>query len=121
MLRTRVWYRTCLEANYMGSPRLVPPNYRMGLYELPDADNETWDVSQMPDNWRAFPYPPATQKMGGDWLSKQKATLLVLPCVATPFGLDQIALFNPLHAGVKNLVLKEVSEEIYSPRMFSSR
>lgn len=107
-------------ANYLGSPRLVPPSYRLGVYELPDnIPLKTLTPNEMPPDWQAFPYPESTQTIGSDWLMSQSGVLLIVPSSAVPGGLENIALYNPMHPKANALTLIETKSEIYAERMFS--
>ena len=98
-------------ANYLLSPRLIPKNYRLGIYEVNDQIKpEKWRVEDLPSNWNSYPHPPSTQEMGSKWLAEAKSALLFVPSAAIPGGLENIALFNPVHPDSR--WLKLVSIEI---------
>lgn len=107
-------------ANYLGSPRLVPPSYRLGVYEIADdVPRQSLSPKDMPSDWRDFPYPKSTQSMGSDWLIAQSGLLLIVPSSAVPGGFDNIALFNPNHPQANSIRLIESKNEIYPERMFA--
>ncbi len=107
-------------ANYIPSPRLVPASYRLGIYELPDrlVTYVLPDVS-LPNDWAAFPYPMATQDIGGDWLDAGKEVALLVPSAAVPKGLEKIAVINPRHTGCSKIKLIESTPDLYNERTFS--
>ena len=103
-------------ANYLPSPRLVPRDYRLAVYEMADdALIEHWSVDSLPADWRDFPYPQSTQRMGSDWLNGAAAPLLAAPCAAVPGGLENVVLANPRCLAPDAIRLRSVETEIYSP------
>jgi RES domain-containing protein len=105
-------------ANYLPSPRLVPKNYRLGVYHLPEQYIEHFSAP-LTEEWAEYPYPLSTQILGSQWLSKSSNTALVLPSAATPNGLESIAMLNPLHGGIKQLALVKSYQDIFNKRAFT--
>ena len=63
-------------AHFLPSPRLVPPGYRLGVYEVSDeVALERWHVHDLPEGWDRYPHPRSTRRMG---------TLRVIACIETP-------------------------------------
>jgi len=95
-------------AHYTSSPRMLPPSYRMGIFEIPDnaplvrLEKEDW-----PQDWSDYPFPLSTQKIGTDWLQRGAELGLIVPSCAVPGGLGETMLVNPLHnlAGEIRLVV----------------
>ena len=108
-------------ANYLPSPRLVPPGYRLAVYDVADdAHWEQWQVDDLPADWRDFPYPLSTQRMGTEWLVRAEATLLVVPSAAVPGGRENNVLVNPVRLAPGTISLVAVEKEIYSRRAFDA-
>lgn len=108
-------------ANYLLSPRLVPQNYRLGIYETDnDISLDAWRVEDLPAGWNTYPYPSATQELGRRWLIEAKSALLLVPSAAIPGGLENIALINPSHPESKKLKLVAIETTIFNERAFSS-
>ena len=108
-------------ANYLRSPRLVPEDYRLGVYETTtDIQTDRLPVRDLPADWREYPYPPATQALGSRWLIRAETALLIIPSAAIPGGLENIVLANPAHPDSKTLKLVSAETDIYSLRAFSS-
>lgn len=108
-------------AHYLPSPHLVPPEYRLGVYEVggnPSA--ERWTIEHLPADWNRFPYPRSTQRMGSDWLKRGSASLLVLPSAAVPGGLDDIVLAAPARLDARSIRLIAAHQRLYNPRAFAS-
>ena len=109
-------------ANYLPSPRLVPPTWRLGVYEVAGNPSlERWTVEDVPADWDRFPHPPSTQRMGSDWLRQGSASLLVVPSAAVPGGLDNIVLASPTRLDAASIRLTAVRERLYNPRAFGDR
>ncbi len=107
-------------ANYLPSPRLVPENYRLGIYEISDSLHiYILPDASLPDDWAAFPYPKSTQKVGGDWLDKSKELALLVPSAAVPQGLEKIVVINPYHKDCSQIRLIDATSDLYNKRTFS--
>ena len=106
-------------ANYLPSPRLIPPAYRLGVYEVAgNTPTERWTVDDLPVGWNRFPYPATTQRMGATWLRRETASLLAIPSAAVPGGLENIVLANPARLAAGSIRLSAVHERLYNPRAF---
>lgn len=106
-------------ANYTSSPRMVPPSYRLGVYELPgDAPFVKLELQDWPEDWADFPYPLSTQAIGDQWLRAGNDLGLILPSCAVSAGLGEIMLVNPAHPDAKRIRLLESHADIYNPRTF---
>lgn len=108
-------------ANYLPSPRLVPSNYRLGVYEVDDDILiDRWTVDEMPDDWLDFPYPKSTQRLGTDWLMQSQAPLLAVPSTVVPGGLENIVLASPSRLDPETIQLRAAEADIFNPRAFSN-
>ncbi|WP_036487506.1 RES family NAD+ phosphorylase [Myxosarcina sp. GI1] len=106
-------------ANYLPNPRLIPVDYRLGIYHLPDSvSSRILEVKDLPTNWNRYPYPISTQKIGSQWLSEGSSLILFVPSVAVPAGLENIAVINPQHSEINQLKLLAVESSLYNPRAF---
>ncbi|MEO1672895.1 MAG: RES family NAD+ phosphorylase [Cyanobacteria bacterium J06631_2] len=106
-------------ANYIISPRLVPKSYRFGIYELPDtSSSKTLSIGEMPSDWTDFPYPLSTQIVGSEWLLSNESLCLIVPSVAVPAGMENIAVVNPSHPEIKDLKLTSIESDLYNKRAF---
>ena len=106
-------------ANYLPSPKLIPPSYRLGIYELAErVGGDSMGVDDLPDDWNRYPYPASTQRLGSIWLQAVENALLIVPSAAVPAGLESILVVNPLHPDSKTLQLISSESQIYSERAF---
>lgn len=107
-------------ANYLPSPRLIPGDYRLGIYDIPDTSPlHTFPESDLPKDWAAFPYPISTQNIGGDWLSKDSDLGLLVPSSAVPEGLEKIMVINPRHESCSTIQLIKSTKDLYNRRTFT--
>ena len=106
-------------ANYLPSPRLIPADYRLGIYSLPDnTSSKTVTVENLPSDWSRYPYPLSTQVLGSQWLNEGNSLILFVPSVAVPAGLENIAVINPRHPEIDRLQLLSVESSLYNDRAF---
>ena len=107
-------------ANYLPSPRLVPSSYRLGIFEVPeDTPMNRWPVADMPPDWRDFPYPESTRRMGTEWLMRGASLLLEIPSAAVPGGIEHIVLASPARLATGSIRRIDVVADIYNPRAFA--
>ncbi len=107
-------------ANYLPSPRLVPPDYRLGIYQLPDhTTSKELTAEELPEDWAQYPYPTSSQGIGDAWLKNSEEALLLVPSTAVPGGLEKIALVNPAHPDTRKIQLIETIAELYNQRIFN--
>ena len=108
-------------ANYLPSPRLVPANYRLGVFEVDDdIPMDHWTLAEMPADWRGFPYPKSTQRLGTDWLIHGQGPLLAVPSTVVPSGLENTVLASPSRLGPETIQLRAAEADIFSPRTFAN-
>ena len=106
-------------ANYLPNPRLIPADYRLGIYHLPDTvSSQTLTVDRLPQDWSRYPYPSSTQVLGSQWLNEGNSLILFVPSVAVPAGLENIAVINPRHLEIDRLQLISVESSLYNDRAF---
>jgi RES domain-containing protein len=109
-------------ANYLPSPRLVPAQYRLGIYTLPARTRvDTWHVEDLPERWNQYPYPGAGQQLGTAWLRSVKRLALRVPSAAVPDGLEHCVLVNPRHPAIDQLKLVGQHGDIYNTRVFTAQ
>lgn len=107
-------------ANYLPNPRLVPADYQLGIYHLPDGvSSQTLTVKDLPADWSQYPYPLSTQKIGSEWLTGNDSLILIVPSVAVPAGMENIIVVNPLHPAISALRLESVESSLYNQRAFN--
>ena len=107
-------------ANYLPSPRLVPSTYRLGVYRTAEAVSMVrWSPETLPSGWNAFPYPRWTQEEGSRWLILGEESLLAVPSVAVPGGLESIVIASPARLAATSIRLIRALDNIYERRAFA--
>ncbi len=107
-------------ANYLPSPRLIPRNYRLGIYEVPDTVAfRTLSFNLLPSDWALFPYPLSTQTIGGDWLDTGNELGMLVPSSAVSEGLEKIVVINPRHSVCAKIKLIKSTSDLYNKRTFT--
>ena len=107
-------------ANYLPSPRLIPPTYRLGIYRTAeDVPMIRWSPEKLPCDWNAFPFPRWTQEEGSRWLIHGEESLLAVPSVAVPGGLENIVLASPARITATSIRLVQALGDIYDRRAFA--
>ena len=110
-------------ANYLPSPRFIPKDYRLGIYQL--AENTaitTVSTADLPEHWADYPYPNTTQHIGSVWLKNATSLALSVPSAAVPGGLENIVMINCklLCQDKPQLKLIDATADLYNKRMFSA-
>ena len=105
-------------ANYFPLPKLIPKDYVLGIYELPDELAERLDTALLPSDWNVYPHPASTRHIGSQWLAGNTHTGLIVPSAATPNGLESIIVLNPLHDGIVHLRLVDKTAQLFNARAF---
>lgn len=107
-------------ANYTSAPRMVPPSYRLGVYQVPDeAQVDRLEQADWPEDWAAFPHPESTRFIGDQWLREGGGFGLIVPSCAVPAGLGEIMVVNPAHELSREIRLLEARTDIFNSRAFS--
>ena len=108
-------------ANYLPSTRMVPTNYRLGIFEVADdMPMDCWALKDLPGDWREFPYPRSTQRLGTHWLQQAEAPLHAVPSTVVPGGLENIVLASPSRLDISKVKLLSVEQDIYGLRIFAT-
>ncbi|NJK58637.1 MAG: RES family NAD+ phosphorylase [Pleurocapsa sp. SU_5_0] len=106
-------------ANYLPSPRLIPKDYNLGIYDLPsNTKTKTLTIDDLPDDWADFPYPLSTQLIGSNWLNSNQELCLIVPSAAIPEGMENIVIVNPNHPQIGDLQLTSTTPNLYNKRAF---
>jgi RES domain-containing protein len=66
---------------------------------------EVLDEQQLPPDWKAWPSPPSTQRIGAAWLEAKRSAALVVPSVVVPH--ERNVLLSPAHPRFGDLLIGE--------------
>ena len=106
-------------AQYFPTPDLVPDDYVMGEFEIPDSlKSKTLSIEDLPENWHIYPHPQCTKEIGTAWLQKVEELCLFVPSAATPGYRENIIVVNPRHGDINQIKLINIIDKIYPERMF---
>ncbi len=81
---------------HIGDERLLP-SYSICPVEFEDALVERLDLTELPDNWRDNPAPPAVLALGDAWISSKRSAVFQVPSVIVPE--ENNYLINPSPSG----------------------
>lgn len=96
---------------------IIPPLFYMLCIEIPDnVQIKAVQLSQLPDDWKRFPYINATQKIGDDFVAEGKSFVLKAPSAVVPG--DYNYLINPGHPLAKQIIIKECTPFQFDQRLF---
>jgi RES domain-containing protein len=73
------------------------------------------DTLDLPKNWRQPSPPPATRRIGDEWVSAAKRPVLQVPSVIVPQ--ESNFLVNPAHPAFTDLVIGEPEDLSFDPRL----
>lgn len=69
-------------------------DFRLVSIEIPEgAVISKISIEDLHDNWKSFPFPISTQKIGNDWLKRKESLVLKVPSVIVPQEFN--CLVNP--------------------------
>lgn len=95
----------------------LPSDYLMLTINIPD-DIEGQQVKEvdLPKDWKDFPHPVSTQKIGDQFVSENKYCLLIVPSVVT-IG-DYNVLINPNHKDFSRISITKLEKFPFDKRIF---
>ena len=95
----------------------MPSDYVMTTIDIPDGVKRVRiKESDLPSNWKDFPHPPATQKVGDAFVNDQKAAVVFIPSVVTQG--DYNVLINPLHKDFAKIKIVKVEKFPFDHRLW---
>jgi RES domain-containing protein len=95
----------------------TPPDYVMMTIFLPDdLPVRKINIVDLPDEWNLFPYSSSTQKIGDEFVAKNKFCLLQVPSAVT-WG-DYNFLINPNYPGFSKIKILEIEKFPLDKRIF---
>lgn len=85
---------------------VVPCHFDEELVRTPD---------ELPDDWRAFPWPASTQQIGRAWFEEQKSAVFAVPSAVLPSARNY--LLNPEHPQFGEIVIDAPEPLDLDPRL----
>ena len=75
---------------------MLPDDFMMLTIEIPEEVTiKKMDTKKLPVDWKAFPFPTSTQKIGDVFVTENEFAVMQVPSVVTQG--DYNYLLNPLH------------------------
>ena len=95
----------------------LPEDYVMVTLNIPESVKiKELAESDLPVDWRDFPHPNSTQKIGNDFVSENKFGVLKIPSVVTKGEFN--FLINPNHKDFKKISIKRIEKFPFDKRIF---
>lgn len=96
---------------------LLPDDYQMITLSVPDDVLYTsLDPASLPAGWRFYPYTPATQLLGNQFVADCEFLILKVPSAVVPG--DYNFLINPAHPEINRVSIVSVEAFGFDERMF---
>ena len=96
----------------------LPTDYVMMTIEVPDdIKAKTLAGKDLPPDWKKFPHPSSTQRIGDGFVAENRFCLLVIPSVVTQGDFN--VLINPHHRDFKRVKVKKVEKFPFDGKLFS--
>jgi RES domain-containing protein len=96
-------------------PFILEETYKAFHLEWPDNLAERFPMEKLPANWRVFPAPVETKKIGDRWIQERRSAVLALPSAISPA--DTNFLLNPEHRDFKRIRIAPPIDYDFDPRL----
>ena len=84
------------------SPNILSGGWVLVTIDIPDEIRiEVLDITMLPDDWRTFPIPDATQEIGDQFIEENEYAVLKVPSAIVPG--DYQYLINPSHPDISDI------------------
>ena len=93
---------------------IIPKDYSLIHIELPDS--EIFEVKKLPTDWQTFPHADSTQKIGDEFLRKNKFLILKVPSVVVQGDFN--FLINPRHPDFAKIKILKTEKFSFDERLF---
>ena len=95
----------------------LPNDYLMLTIHIPD-NMEIKEISEsnLPEGWKEFPHPVATQKFGNDFVSQKQFCVLKIPSVVTQGDFNY--LIDPNHKDFNKIKVTKMEKFPFDNRIF---
>jgi RES domain-containing protein len=95
----------------------LPSDYVMMTIHIPDDISiQKYNLSDLPEDWNAFPHPAITQEIGDGFVSANKYCVLQIPSVVTRG--DYNILINPNHPDFSGIKIITTEKFPFDKRIF---
>jgi len=95
----------------------LPEDYVMITIDIPnDIETKQLTEADLPRNWKDFPHPNSTQKIGDDFVAEDQCCVLMIPSVVTQG--DYNVLINPHHKDFSKIRISKIEKFPFDKRIF---
>jgi len=95
----------------------LPLDYNLVSIEFPTAiPILKLEEKKLPQNWKSFPHPNATQLLGDKFISESKFLVMRVPSVVVQGEYNY--LINPKHKDFKKVKLVKIEKFVFDERLF---
>lgn len=95
---------------------IVPSDYELVTIELPEDSMTEAGIKHLPADWRAFPHPDSTQKLGDRFVREGKYMVLKVPSVVVQGEYN--FLINPKHEAAIKVRVIDTEHFLFDKRLF---
>ena len=95
---------------------ILPVDYELGTIEIPDDFMKEADIKDLPADWRSFPHPGSTQKLGDSFVREGKFLVLKVPSVVVQGEYN--FLINPKHKSATKVRVVRTEPFLFDKRLF---
>ena len=90
-------------------------SYSLVSARFSEAGVEVLGADALPDNWRSYPPPPDTQRIGDRWIAERRSLVLQVPSVI--IEAESNYLLNPAHPAFASVVRSAPTAFDIDPRL----
>ena len=95
----------------------LPNDYVLMTIDIPEnIAFQKVKISDLPKDWKEFPNPNSTQKIGDDFILKNKYCIMLVPLVVTQGDFN--VLINPYHKDFNRIAITKVEKFPFNNRIF---
>ncbi len=95
----------------------LPVNYCLVTISIPDDIKiKQLTTSQLPGDWRTFPHPPSTQRIGDSFVKDNQFLILKAPSSVVQGDFNY--LINPGHKDFNQIQIEQVEDFEFDTRLF---
>ena len=102
---------------HLASERILNQYLAVGV-EIDDRLVQDVDRDQLPDDWSAWPAPPALRAIGDAWASSRDSVALRVPSAVIPA--EDNLLINPTHPDMPRLKIRAPHPFSFDPRLLQT-
>lgn len=95
---------------------IVPSDYVLVTIEIPEDSMTEAVIKDLPADWRAFPHPDSTQKLGDRFVREGKYLVLKVPSVVVQGEYN--FLINPKHQAAIKVRVIDTEPFLFDKRLF---